>query len=340
MALTPMSFDRVWTNPVDFPTHETLESKVRSDMQYLFDSIKDQFNNFLSNEFTAENTSFSPTTAILSTTVQAAIEFVYSELQGVTQGAVPDGSITSAKLADGAVTSGKLGSLAVITAAIAAKAVTTAKLDDAAVTTAKIADAAVTLAKMASGSVGTSQLANNCVTDGKLANNAVIEARIADGAVSGSKIATGAVGSTKIADGAVGSGKLASSAVTTEKINDSAVTTGKINNSAVTEGKIANGAVSTNKLADGAVTIAKTDGVQAKHKQRTVTLTSGSTSWTVECLGVTSTNSVIAGNSESQFDVWRNCGIHMTAQDTDELTFVADAAPAVDVIVNVLIFDI
>ena len=51
MALTPMKFDKVWTNAADFPTHESRESQVRADIQYLFDSIKDQYNAFISREY-------------------------------------------------------------------------------------------------------------------------------------------------------------------------------------------------------------------------------------------------------------------------------------------------
>lgn len=340
MSLSQMAFDKVWTNPADFPTHETQEVKVREDMQYLFDSIKNQFNNFIFNEFTAENTTFAPTEAIVVTTVQDAIEFVYEQMQGITQGGVPDGSITSTKLASKAVTSAKIDDGAVGTAALADDAVTGAKLADGTITSAKLADGGINGSKIVDGTLGTDKFANNSVTDGKLANNAVVTARIKDGAVTSAKLASSAVEADKIAAGAVTEAKIGSGAVTSGKLGAGSVIEAKIGSGAVTEGKIGTGAVTTNKIFDGAVTFAKTTGVQATHKQRTVTLTAGLTSWTVTCSGVTTTNTVIASNAPGSFDEWRNCGIHLVSQSADTLGFSADAAPANDVDVNIAIFDL
>lgn len=44
MAFEPLVFDKVWTDAEDFPTIEHDESKVRADMQYLYDAIKDYIN--------------------------------------------------------------------------------------------------------------------------------------------------------------------------------------------------------------------------------------------------------------------------------------------------------
>lgn len=44
MALQPLEFTKDWTNPEDFPTVEISETKVREDMQYLFDEIKTHLN--------------------------------------------------------------------------------------------------------------------------------------------------------------------------------------------------------------------------------------------------------------------------------------------------------
>ena len=188
MSLTQMKFDKVWTNPVDFPTHETHEAQVRADMQYLFDSIKTQFNYFLANELVAENVSFMPISGyITANNVQDAIEAVHQEVLDISQGAVADGAITTVKL------DSTEGSEAVTTATIRNKAITTAKIADGAITSTQIADGAIsasvladgsiTQAKMGLQSVGTNELVPNCVTDGKLANGAVITQRIADGAV-------------------------------------------------------------------------------------------------------------------------------------------------------------
>ena len=99
MSLSQMTFDKVWTNPSHFPTYEANETQVRADMQYLFDRIKDTYNNHLTEEFKAENMPFSPTVGgVTAETVQAAIEFVHNEISSASQGAVPNGSITSDKL--------------------------------------------------------------------------------------------------------------------------------------------------------------------------------------------------------------------------------------------------
>ncbi len=129
MSLSPMTFDKVWTNPSHFPTYEANETQVRADMQYLFDKIKDCYNNHLENEFAAANMPFTPTIGgVTSTDVQAAIEFVHNEISSASQGAVPNGSITDEKLRQTA------GSEAVITAAMRDACVTTPKLNNGAVT--------------------------------------------------------------------------------------------------------------------------------------------------------------------------------------------------------------
>lgn len=93
----------------------------------------------LNNPTAAENLGFNRTTGVPEANVQAAIENVQSQLQGISQGAVADGSITTDKLDDDAVTTIKIGD----------SAVTTDKLDDDAVTTDKILDGAVTAEKLA-----------------------------------------------------------------------------------------------------------------------------------------------------------------------------------------------
>ena len=132
MSLSQMTFDKVWTNPSHFPTYEANETQVRADMQYLFDKIKDIYNNHLAEEFNAENMPFSPTVGgVTAETVQAAIEFVHNEISSASQGAVPNGSITSDKLVQ---TSGS-------------ESVTTNTIRDEAITEPKIANSAVTFEK-------------------------------------------------------------------------------------------------------------------------------------------------------------------------------------------------
>lgn len=95
--------------------------------------IKTFLNNLISamaGENGAANIGFESSENVPADNVQDAIENVQEQLVGVSQGAVADGSITTAKLNGGAVTTAKLDD----------GAVTTAKLDDGAVTGDKLAD--------------------------------------------------------------------------------------------------------------------------------------------------------------------------------------------------------
>ena len=154
-------------------------------------------------------------------TVQAALAKIEEQMAEMTQGAVADDSITTAKLAalavtsaklaaaavetdkiqDGAVTSVKLADLAVTAARLADLAVETAKIKDKAVTTAKIADKAVTTAQLGDASVGTAQLDALSVTAAKLAALAIDTAKIKDGAVTRAKLAQDALFSPWIVSG-------------------------------------------------------------------------------------------------------------------------------------------
>lgn len=44
MPLKKLSYSKDWNNPADFPTIETSEGQVRSDMQLLYDEVKDFLN--------------------------------------------------------------------------------------------------------------------------------------------------------------------------------------------------------------------------------------------------------------------------------------------------------
>lgn len=158
------------------------------------------------------------------TNVQDALTGIILMLQDVTQGAVADGSITTAKLANLAATTEKLADACVTTNKVAADAVTTAK----------IAGLAVTAAKLAADAVETAKIKDLAVTTGKIANKAVTGDKMADLTITAQKLAEGAVTAAKIGNGAV----------TADKILDGAVTNGKIGNGAVTAGKIAANAVS------------------------------------------------------------------------------------------------
>ena len=200
MSLTQMAFDRDWTNPVDFPTHETQETKVREDIQYLFNSIRDQFNNFISNEFVAANMSFAPTPDnIEQTNVQDAIEYVFSQIQEAYSGSIPDGAVTESKIHTGAVSTSKIADGAVTEDKIADGAVTGDKIAANAISGESFAPNSIPAGKLGSQAVGTDNLANNCVTSGKLANKAVTTARLDDLAVTTDKIGDEQVTEAKLA---------------------------------------------------------------------------------------------------------------------------------------------
>lgn len=176
MPYPTMSFTKDWTNPEDFPTYEEDEQQVREDMQLLFDELKQYLNDtlapFLSGSDGAGSIGFESLPGLYSTNVQAAIAELLELVNEISQGAVPDGSISTAKLA--------------------ALAVTSAKLADAAVTVSKLADGAVTAAKLADGAVSAAKLGELVVTADKLANSAVTSAKLAGGAVTTDKFSLSA----------------------------------------------------------------------------------------------------------------------------------------------------
>jgi hypothetical protein len=89
----------------------------------------------------ASGVSFTRSAGVPAENVQDAIENVQSQISGISQGAVADGSITTAKLDD--------------------KAATTAKIDDLAVTSDKLANGAVTEDKILDGSVTLEKLSSD-----------------------------------------------------------------------------------------------------------------------------------------------------------------------------------
>ena len=189
-------------------------------------------------------------TGLEAENVQAALEEIMQNLQGITQGAVADGSVTAAKLAAGAVTEAKLASSAVTADKLAGGAVTTPKLGDLAVTTAKIALLAVTTALLADGAVTTDKLGNLAVTTAKIAN----------AAVDNTKLALGAVTAVKLSEGAVTESRLADRAVTHDKIGLEAVRNDNIRNEAVTANKIADNNVLFDHLYNFSVFDVETNG--------------------------------------------------------------------------------
>lgn len=197
MEIPKLKFTKLWTNHDDFPTVETREEVVRSDMQLLFNEIRDYINATLSGVVStlgdtltalqgkagAGRIGFTRTAAIDRENVQDAIECVQEQLVNVSQGGIADGAVTSEKVAAGAIG------------------------------TAAIADAAVTYDKIKDKAVGSAKLADNAVSAQKIASNAVQERHIFDGAVTQSKLAAESVSSAK----------LAPNAVTNEKVGDKAL---------------------------------------------------------------------------------------------------------------------
>lgn len=197
MEIPKLKFTKLWTNHDDFPTVETREEVVRSDMQLLFNEIRDYINATLSgvvstlgNTLTAlqgkagaGRIGFTRTAAIDRENVQDAIECVQAQLVNVSQGGIADGAVTSEKVAAGAIG------------------------------TAAIADAAVTYDKIKDKAVGSAKLADNAVSAKKIASDAVQERHIFDGSVTQSKLAAESVSSAK----------LAPNAVTNEKVGDKAL---------------------------------------------------------------------------------------------------------------------
>lgn len=325
MSLTTMKFNKTWLSKTDFPTHETHEEQVRADMQYLFDSIKDQFNNFISNELSAENVSFAPIGSVITASnVQAAIQAVHQEVLDISQGGVSDGAITTAKLdqteGEEAVTTSTIRDGAITTDKIADGAITSEKIQEGAISAAVLEDGSINRDKMGLQSVETNALAPYCVTDGKLANDAVIERTIKNGNVTADKLAANAVTTAKILNANVTADKLATNSVTTLKIADLNVTT--------------------DKLAEGAVTLAKTTGIQQVHSTTTTTLAANTTAWTKTGItGVTATNTVICTPDPASFTAWVDNRVRCTGQGSESLTFAADTSPTTAITVNVLILN-
>lgn len=233
MDIPKLKFSKLWTNREDFPTVEPREEVVRSDMQLLFNEIRDYLNTTLSGAVStlgdtlaalqgksgAGRIGFLKTAAINRENVQDAIECVQAQLVSVSQGGIADGGVTSAKLASGAVD------------------------------TAALANAAVTYDKIKDKAVGSAKLADNAVSAQKIATNAVQERQILDGAVAQSKLAPESVSTAKLAANAVTPEKIAQSAVTTEKIATGAVTGEKVPYKAL----VTNADLSTEVISSGKV---------------------------------------------------------------------------------------
>lgn len=221
MALTKLEYTRDWTKPYSesggFNTHETDEAKVRADMQFQPNEIKAWANNLVNIELQdSANLGFGEevTGFVGIENVKAALVKLYEDMQGISQGAVADGSITAAKLAELAVVAEKIADLAITTGKLADEAVTEAKLADDAVTTDKIDDEAVTMAKIADQAISNAKVLNFSLTHNKLAT----KANVAGAAVTADNIESKTITNAEIADNTIGAGQIANGAIGTDQL--------------------------------------------------------------------------------------------------------------------------
>ena len=186
MSFTEMAFVPAdgLKNITTYPTEPASETAAREMMQEPLDQLKTFLNETLipaleataAGQSGAHKIGSTAITGVTGENVNAQIADLKAQIDGVSQGAVTDGSITTAKLATDAVE--------------------TAKIQDGAVTTDKLADGI--FGTVADGAVTTDKLADSAVTAGKIGTGAVTAGKIGVGAVTADKIATGAVTADKI----------------------------------------------------------------------------------------------------------------------------------------------
>lgn len=237
MEIPKLKFTKLWTNHDDFPTVETREEVVRSDMQLLFNEIRDYINATLSGVVStlgdtltalqgkagAGRIGFTRTAAIDRENVQDAIECVQEQLVNVSQGGIADGAVTSEKVAAGAIGTAALADDAVTADKLAMSAVDTDAIKWGAVDTYRLKDAAVEEAKLSNGAVTESKIGYYAVTANKIASKAVTGEKIADDAVTGMKIASESITNRNMSTNTLGtlvpvtaSSDIAESAVTVQ----------------------------------------------------------------------------------------------------------------------------
>lgn len=159
----------------------------------------------------AANIGTAPFEGVNADNLQAALEKLQQNINGISVGALPDGSVTGAKLASDGVNGVGANN-------INDKAVKTAKLENGAVTNEKIApgtiqgdrldDSAVNGAKLAAGAVESRHFSAEARqffynSEDGLPDNSVDTANLKDGAVKGAKLdlASGNLGDMKLTSG-------------------------------------------------------------------------------------------------------------------------------------------
>ncbi|MBP5462240.1 MAG: hypothetical protein J6Y20_08965 [Lachnospiraceae bacterium] len=125
MAFETFDYTRKWTDPnptTGFKTYEDREDVVRADLQQLWDEVRDFINEKLvaklnNRDFEvsvgAGDVTFTPTAYISATDVQAAIEYVMSQIAESWEGTISDNTITGAKMVEGAIDTRELADDAV-----------------------------------------------------------------------------------------------------------------------------------------------------------------------------------------------------------------------------------
>ena len=173
--VNPFQFTKSWRKDEGvpyFPTHESSETKVRADMQQLFNEIKSFINESLLdavNTVDASDVSVASGagTMMLSdklAEIDEALEDLDTAIEEATVGTIPDDSITGAKIQHGTLTGAHLDQGTIEQINLANGCVSTTELDDLAVTEAKLANNAVTTAKILDGSVTPAKLTSELRT--------------------------------------------------------------------------------------------------------------------------------------------------------------------------------
>lgn len=164
MAFTEFDYSRKWTSAdpeTGFKTYEDREDKVRADMQFCFDEVRDALNDLgdyvdsgdVPVSVDADDVSFTPTAYINEDNVQDAIENVQAQIVAwMTDHVVTPNTVTGAMMVEGAVD--------------------TRELHDDAVTGDKIDDGAVDYNHLATDSVRRDAIMDGEVTDAKIENGA------------------------------------------------------------------------------------------------------------------------------------------------------------------------
>jgi len=102
MAFETFEYTKSWENPEDFPTYEPDENRVRADLQWLHNEVKDGLNRLiaaLNDPQAASELPFRPEKGLSAQTVQDAILETYGTIEKVAMGMIVDGSVTKEKLA-------------------------------------------------------------------------------------------------------------------------------------------------------------------------------------------------------------------------------------------------